>query len=127
MKAQASAEFLVVITMLLLIFLIFYVVYIGQASNLARSRELLSTNQEAYALSAAINYVYLAGDGASLNYSLPLHAGTGNLSVSGAVVESSLGEAVSQSPLLVPISGPTQISSASVVIRNNDGVVSIEQ
>ncbi|MCI0503676.1 hypothetical protein L0Y65_03105 [Candidatus Micrarchaeota archaeon] len=126
MLAQASAEFILVITLLLFIFLIFYVVYVDQASNLVRSRERLSATHEAYALSIAMNYVYLAGDGASLEYPLPFHDGRGNLTVSGAVVESAQGEAVSQSPLLANIQNATQVSSAQVTIRNNGGVLSVE-
>jgi hypothetical protein len=125
MKAQASAEFLVVISVLLLLFIIFYTVYMGLLGNLSISRENLAATRSATSIAAAVNYVYLAGPGASLNFTMPYRAKE-NITIYGLVAESNMGEGHAQAPLLLYSDDVIHISSSSFVIRNDDGVIVIE-
>ena len=48
---------------LALLLLVLYVIYSGQRINLFQVQDTVSSTRNAYAVSAAINYVHLAGDG----------------------------------------------------------------
>ncbi|MEW6749337.1 MAG: hypothetical protein AB1295_06550, partial [Candidatus Micrarchaeota archaeon] len=75
---------------------------------------------------AALNYVYLAGPGASIDFTMPYRSGEENITVSGLAVESVRGEGRAQAPLLIYFSEPVQIVSGSFTIRNEGGVIVLE-
>jgi hypothetical protein len=126
MKAQVTAEFLVVVSALAAIFLIFYVVYFGQNINLTQSQDSIAAMRNAYALSAAMNYVYLAGEGAQYNFTLRKEQDE-NVTISNLSVESSRTHAVAQAPLLEGNTNASSVNGGQMVIRNNDGVIEIGQ
>ncbi len=127
MRAQVTAEFLVVLSALMTIFLIFYVVYSGQNLDAAQGRDSLLTMRDAYSLSNAINAVYLAGDGASYNATIAYSGPDENLSVSPLYVEAARGEAVAQSPLISGAINSTAINGSQAVITNSGGAIGIAQ
>ncbi len=118
MKAQVSAEFLVVFSALVTIFLVFFMVGMGHNVNLAQISDSVSGDTDAYALSVALNYVHLAGDGAQYNFT-----SSRNLSISDVSVESERGQA----PLLNSDTNATNVSAGAMLIKNNDGGLEIEQ
>ena len=88
MKAQVSIEFLFVFSVLSLLALIFFLVLQGQKINLYQSQDSLSAMRNAYALSAAINYAHLAGEGTEYNFTLSGVGPDENITVAGFAVES---------------------------------------
>lgn len=125
MRAQASAEFLIVVSALMLFFVLFYTVYVDLLGNLSITRENLAATQRSGSLAAAANYVYLAGPGASINMSIPYNTGE-NLSLYGVAAESNIGEGHAQAPLILFADSITYVNSSDFVIRNSDGVIVIE-
>lgn len=123
MRGQGSAEFLVVFCALLAVFLAFYLASTGHNAGLFQAKDSTGAMQEAYALSAAINYVHLAGPGASYNFTQR----GGNVSIFGFSVVSSRDNAEGYAPLL---NGDTNASSAGrgeIMISNSAGMIEIAE
>lgn len=127
LKAQTSVEFLFVIAALALLLLVLYAVYGGQRMNLFQVQDTLASTRNAYAASAAINYVHLAGDGAQYNFTLPGIGSTENVTLSEYAVESNRTHAVSQAPLLNGNVNSSTLEGGQMLIKNNDGAIEIEQ
>jgi hypothetical protein len=124
MKAQVSIEFLLILSVLIFVFLIFYVVYAGQTLNLFSLDQTLLASRNAYALSTAMNYVHIAGDGASFNMTLNKGANE-SISVSDFSVESMRSGTVAQAPLINSRVNATTIDKSEFVIRNNLGELEV--
>jgi hypothetical protein len=127
MRAQISAEFLVVVSALMSIFLFVYVVFLSQNINLFQARESITSMKNAYALSAALNYVHLAGDGAQLNFTLSGKENDENITISDVSVESRKTYTAIQAPLLNPNTNTSSVEGGRMIIKNNGGVIEIEQ
>jgi len=125
MKGQQSAEFFVVIAVIMFIFLVFLVIYQGQNVNLLQSQDSVSAMERAYSLASAINYVYLAGDGASYNFTFRKYSNE-NVSISGRAVQCSKNYVVAQAPLLTDQVNATIVGGGEMLIKNNEGVIEIE-
>jgi hypothetical protein len=120
MKAQISAEFLVVYAALLTISLVVLAISFGSGSLLAQAKDNADAKRDALALASAANFVYLAGEGASIT----IESG-GGLEVSGYSVTATRGDASASAPLLhggVDAAGP-----GNITITNRGGVIDITQ
>jgi uncharacterized protein (UPF0333 family) len=124
MKAQVSAEFLVVVSVLVLVFLIIYQIGIGQNINLLQTKDSVEAMRNAYALSAAINYVYLSGDGTTYNFTNTKEANE-TISISEYSVESFRGKAKVQAPILDANVNASEVGSGQKIIKNNNGAIEI--
>lgn len=127
MKAQVSAELLVVVSALMALFVMIYVVVLSENVNLFQAQDSLHSLRNAYALSSAINYVHLAGDGAYINFTLSNLEDEDNITLSNVSVESRNERSHAVSPLLVASINTTHIEEGRMVIRNNAGGIGIEQ
>ena len=127
LKAQTSGEFLIILAALTLIILIFYVVYSNQRINLFQVQDVLSSTRNAYALSAAINYVHLAGNGAQYNFTLSNKGDTEDITISAYAAESNRTHALSQAPLLNGDTNASTLGGGQMLIKNNNGAIEIEQ
>jgi len=122
-----SEEFLFVIAALLIIFIIFYAIYLGQKANLLQTQDTLASTYNVYSVAAVMNYVYLAGNGAQYNFTLATKGQEENLTVFGHAVESQRPHGRAQAPLLNGNVNTTNISGGQMMIRNNNGAIEIGQ
>lgn len=127
MRGNISAEFLTILAALMIIFLIFTVTYSGQNLNIMHIKEMLSGRQTAYSVATAVNYVYLAGDGAQYRFNVIGKDNDENITFFSHSVESRRGAEVSSAPLLNGDINVSTLDERSVVIKNNDGVIGIDQ
>ncbi|MBU0532417.1 hypothetical protein KKB44_02895 [Candidatus Micrarchaeota archaeon] len=125
MKAQVSMEFLFVLSALMVIFVVFTTIYLGEKVNLFQTEESLATLGNAYRVSAAINYVHLAGDGAQYNFTVG-KIDRENITIATVSVESKRPYAASQAPLLNGNVNTTTIEGGQMLIKNNNGAIEIE-
>jgi len=123
MKAQVTGEFLVVLSAMLLLFYVFYLLYMDQVANSFQANEKLTAMRIASGIRAAINYVYLAGDGSVYNTTIRTQGYNVTL-INGVVgVESDF--AAYYLPLLTKNVNATTVNQGEVVFRNDDGVINI--
>jgi hypothetical protein len=126
MKAQASSEFIVVYTSLLLIFVVVYSILFGGNSNMFRVQDLVAAQRDAQSVAAAMNFVYLAGDGASYNLTPQKTVAGENITISDFGVSAERPDAYASSPLLDAQVNSDYLRNGSVVIRNIKGGIYIE-
>lgn len=125
-KGQAANEFFLVFVALLLIYIVFAIVYNNQAINLFQSRDNLEAFQTSHQISAAINNVYLAGDGAAIN--ITVIASRVNVTINSGIIESSVAStnSVNQVKLLTSrINTTNVVLNREMTILNNGGTIEI--
>jgi len=107
--------------------MVFYIIYTGQTTLLLQNQQKLAGSRSAYALAAAINYVHLAGPGASYNFTLSNIAQTENITISDVAVESARPQSVVDAPVLDTEVNTTSVKGGELVIGNDEGVITIAQ
>lgn len=127
MKAQMSAEFLVVVAALVSISLLVYLLYSWQSSSLFQAGDRAGATRNAYLAAAALNYVHLAGDGASYNFTMSGRRNEENVSVFDFSVESVKPNARASAPVLNSNVNATELEGWEMMIRNNNGAIEIER
>jgi hypothetical protein len=100
MKAQSIPEFMVVYAAIIAIFMVVFAVAFGGSINLYQSQDSVSALCNAYDVATALNYVYLAGDGASYNFTMSGLGNGENITIWGSEVESQRTTASATVPLL---------------------------
>ncbi len=123
MRGQVSSEFMVVYAALLTIFLIVFIIYFGSSTNLFQIQDKTTALRNAQTIAAAMNYVYLAGDGASYNLTLSGIANDENITIHDFSVNSKRSQASASAALLVGDVNDTSIASGggNIVITNIGG------
>jgi hypothetical protein len=107
------------------IFLGVFAIYFGGSINLFQAQDSVAAMRNAYAVAAALNYVYLAGDGASYNFTLTEVANGENVTVSSYEVESKRPQASAVAPLLDGDVNTTALGRGDMQISNNRGELDI--
>lgn len=126
MHGQSSAEFSFILSLVLVVFLIFVIIYQGQLINLYQSKNSISAMERAYSLAAAINYVYLAGPETTYNFTFQKFENE-NVTIDNGIVECKKGDVVAQASLLTDeVTTTDSVSGGEIIIRNNGGMVEIE-
>lgn len=125
MRAQASLEFLVVYSALLMIFVVIFTVYFGGSLNLFQAQDSVAALRNANSVAAAINYVYLAGDGASYDFTLTNMVEGENVTISDYAVTSERPHASAGAPLLDAKVNVSSVNRGDVVISNERGDIHI--
>ncbi len=123
---QAANEFLIVFTAFLVLYIIFTFIYSNQSLNLLQSTDNLDALKVTYKLSNAINHVYLAGDGASMNVTV-VNSRLAVTIVNG-ILSSSVPatNALSQAKLLTRRVNATNVSlNREMIIKNKGGSIEI--
>jgi len=128
MRAQISMEFLVVFSIMLVLFLALFSVAGDLSRDMDVKKEKLSAMDIVDSLALYIDLVHQAGDGASLNVSLAPTIGMSgyNLSVANSSVLVFWKDSVYSSPIL---SGSVQMNVSNYTdffVRNVNGVVVLE-
>jgi uncharacterized protein (UPF0333 family) len=125
MRAQISFEFMIVFSVLLTISMIVFAISSGTDLNLAQIRDSVAALRNAHSAAAAINYVYLAGDGASYNFT-PANIMNGeNITLSGHAVTSWRPYATISAPLLDARVNASSLGRGDIIISNNGGEIDI--
>jgi uncharacterized protein (UPF0333 family) len=127
MKAQVSSEFLVVFSALLLIFVVVFTIFFGGNLNLDNAQDSAASQRNAQSAAAAMNFVYLAGDGASYNYSLTGLEETENITMSGFSVTSEGDYTSASSPLLDGKMNSSRLEEGKMVISNEAGEIYVRR
>jgi uncharacterized protein (UPF0333 family) len=127
MKAQVSFEFMVVFAALMMIFVAMFALYFGGSLNLFQAQDSAAAQRDAQSVAAAINYVYLAGDGASYDFTLANMAGAENVTISDYSVTSDRPKASASAPLLDAGTEPDSLPAGNAVISNNQGEINITE
>ncbi len=123
MRAQASLEFMIVFSALLAIFLVVFALSFGGSGNLLQIQDSAASLRNAQTIAAAINYVYLAGDGASYNLTLSNVLEGENLTISGQTVASNRRNAYSSASLLDVKMDFSSLGRGSVILTNRGGEI----
>ena len=127
MRAQVSSEFMVVFSALLMVFVVMYVIFFGGNLNLSHVQESVSAQRDAKAAAAAINFVYLAGDGARYNLSLKNLAAGENITASGYSLTAEKGHASASAPLIVGGANISSIGAGDNLVMNEGGVIHVSR
>ncbi len=121
MRAQVSSEFVVVYTALMLIFVVVFAILFGGNFNLFQAQDLAASQRDSQSIATAMNFVYLAGDGASYNFTPQnLEAGE-NLTITAFGVGAQRTYDYASAPLLDANVNTSSLGSGSIVISNNAG------
>jgi hypothetical protein len=121
MKAQTIPEFLVVYSALLAVFLIVFTVAVSGSLNLYQSQDSVAALRNAYDLATALNYVYLAGDGAGYNFTMTGLESGENITIWSYEVTSKRIGGSAAAPLLDGDTNTTALGSTNVLITNSAG------
>lgn len=124
-KAQTSFEFMVVLSALLMLFIIVFSVSAGGGSNLVQARDTIYAQRNAFAAASAMNFVYLAGDGAMYNITLGGVQDGENLTV-GEYSLTSMREGVTAgAPLLDGKTNVSMLTRGEYRISNEGGEIHV--
>ncbi len=124
-KAQVTGEFMIVLSVMLVLFYIFYALYANQIVISYQADEKIMAMRVASSVQSAINYVFLAGDGASYNTSI--RTSGMDVKIINGVVEAHSGFSSYYLPLLTNRVNVTTINAGDISIRNNLGAIEIVQ
>jgi len=126
LKAQVSAEFLVIYSVLLTISVIGFVIYYGGSLNYFQTSDILSATKDSHSIAAAINYVYLAGDGAEYSFKFTQKSNYTNITIFEYSVNSERPHASSSAAILNGDVDQDGTIDSTVIIRNSHGSIIIE-
>ena len=125
MKAQVSFEYMIVISLLLTIFLVVTVLSFNTNVNLFQMQDSQAALRNSYAVASAINFVYLAGDGASYNFTMTKIMNDENITIHDYSVSSERPYASAGAPLLNAETNATSIGEGSTRMTNNKGEINV--
>jgi hypothetical protein len=108
-----------------IIFVVVFTIYFGGNLNLFQAQDSVAAMRDAQATAAAINYVYLAGDGASYNFTQSGMANEENITISDYAVTSERQHSSASAPLLDADVNTSSIGSRNIMITNNRGGIDI--
>ena len=123
MRAQVTGEFMIILSVVFILFYIFYALYANQIVNSYQADASITSMRVASGIQAAINYVYLAGDGTTFNTSI--RTSGINVTISNGVVEARSEFSEYDLPLLTNRINATTINPGDIALRNNLGVIEI--
>jgi hypothetical protein len=108
-----------------MIFLSVFAIYFGGSLNLFQAQDSVVAMRNAYAVASALNYAYLAGDGASYNFTLTGVANGENITIWDYAVTSQRPHASASAPLLDADVNVTALGTGNMMISNNRGELDI--
>ena len=123
LPGQVTGEFMIILSVMLLLFYVFYMLYIDQLTNSWQANEKLVAMRVASGIRSSINYVYLSGDGTVYNTTIRTHGY--NVTINNGVVGVESDFAAYFLPLLTANINATTINQGDVVFRNDGGVINI--
>ncbi len=124
MRAQGSAEFLIVLSCVVIVVLILTMIYSGQVTNFFQSKNVLSAKKTAYEVTSIINNVYLVGNGTQ--YTIWIDSNNGTITISGNNVVVEKNKVKVYASLLTKNINTTFITTGYKKIKNNNGLIEID-
>ncbi len=118
---------MVIVSAMMLIFIVFYIIFFGQTLNLYHSHDSFIALRDSYELSAAINYVHLAGDGLSYDFTSSGGPRSLNMTLSDVAVESRRKHTLAQAPLINSRVNTTLVNSSRITLTNEAGAIMVGQ
>ncbi len=110
---------------LMLIFVVVFAILFGGNFNLFQAQDLAAAQRDSQSIATAINFVYLAGDGASYNFT-PQDLGPGeNITITSFGVGAQRPYDYASAPLLDGQTNASSLGTGSVVISNQAGGIYI--
>lgn len=125
MKGQVSFEMIAVVSALLMISLVVFTISAGGNTNLMQIQNTVAAKRDAYSYAAAMNFVYLAGDGASYDFSTKNLNENENISISSYAVTADRNSASASVPLLDGKANTSSPGKGRMTITNNKGEIDI--
>jgi len=125
MRAQVSSEFVVVYAALMLIFVVVFTILFGGNFNLFQAQDLAAAQRDSQSIATAINFVYLAGDGASYNFTPEDLSSAENITITPFGVGAQRVYDYAGASLLDGQTNASSLGIGSVVIRDNAGEIYI--
>jgi len=116
---------MVVLSALLMIALVVFTIAAGSNTNLVNVQDSISAKSDAYALSAVLNYVYLAGDGASYSFTTKNMLEGENITISGFSVSVDRGRASQSASILDGKVNTSSPGLGHMLVTNNRGEIDI--
>ncbi len=116
---------MVVLSALLMIALVVFTIAAGSNTNLVNVQDSISAKSDAYALSAVLNYVYLAGDGASYSFTTRNMQEGENITISGFSVSVDRGRTSQSAPILDGKVNASSPGMGHMLVTNNRGEIDI--
>lgn len=120
-------EFLVVYSALLLIFVVVFAIIFGSEVVLAQAGDTVAARRDAQAVAAAINFAYLAGDGASYSFEAPRTGGMESITISDYTVTAKRAHATASAPLLHADVNASGIEGGNMTISNTGDGIDVAQ
>jgi len=116
---------MVMYSALFIIFVVVFTIYFGGDLNLFQAQDSVAAMRNAQTAAAAINYVYLAGDGAGYNFTLTGMTNEENITISDYAVTSEKQHSSASAPLLDADVNVSAIGRGNIMITNNRGEIDI--
>lgn len=123
MKAQASLEYMVVMSSLLVVFLLMFALSFGGQGNLGQIQDSSASMRNSQSAASALNFVYLAGSGASYELYLSGVEEGENITVSPHTVSSTRGNAYFSASILDGNMNFSSLTRGSNLISNSGGEI----
>lgn len=124
-KGQASPEFMAVYTVLFTVALILFLIYFDSSLSLFQTQDKAVATRNSQAIAAAINYIYLAGDGAGYELRLNHNPKYENISIGDYSVASMLPHSYAASPVLRAGVELGKLGNGTVAIISNGGLIHV--
>jgi len=123
LRGQVSFEMIAVVSALIMISLVVFTISAGGNTNLINIQNTVAAKRDAYSYAAAMNFVYLAGDGASYDFSTKNLREDENISISGYAVTADRGSASVSVPLLDGKTNTSTPAKGHMTITNDKGEI----
>lgn len=127
MKAQVSSEFMIVYSAVFTLFLVLFFVYFDGSLNLFQTQDRVMALRNAHSIASAINFVYLAGDGASYKFTMSNIKNQENITVTDYAITSTRPYASAGAPLLDANVNTSTLGRGNITIINNRGGIDIAE
>lgn len=127
MKAQVSSEFMIVYSAVFTLFLVLFFVYFDGSLNLFQTQDRIMALRNAQSIASAINFVYLAGEGASYEFTMSNIKNQENITVTDYAITSTRPHASAGAPLLDANVNTSTLGRGNITITNNRGGIDIAE
>lgn len=124
MKAQVAVETLTVFAAVFAVLIFALGLFSGQIAVIAQTHDLLDAFTVASTIGSAINEVSLAGNNATASVSMPRVNAT--ISIYGRDLTAKVGNSIYAWTLFTNLTDAANITAGDMLIRNSNGVVSVE-
>lgn len=124
-RGQVSAEFSIILVYVILVFFIILFVSVSQETLLKNVKDNYEATAVAVKLSSVINNIYLGGDGARANVSIPLISDY-NITAQDRYLVVQKSSVTVERALLTNRTNFSSINTSIFIVKNLQGVIKVE-